>query len=129
MADELRKGSCLCGRITLEVRGAMREVVGCHCTQCRKQTGSYYMATNAPDEALTVHGEENLTWYRASESARRGFCSHCGSALFWKHDDHPFTSVMAGCFEAPTGLKLTRHIFVADKGDYYDLNDGLPQSE
>lgn len=87
------------------------------------------MATNAPDDSLTITGEEHLTWYKASDDARRGFCSHCGSALFWKHDDHPFTSIMAGCLDAPTGLKLTKHIFVGDKGDYYDLNDGLPQSE
>ena len=128
MTDELRKGSCLCGKVRLEVRGPMREMVACHCSQCRKQTGSYYMATNAPDDALTVHGGEHLTWYHASPEARRGFCRHCGSALFWKHEEDPFTSIMAGCFDNPTGLKLTKHIFVDDKGDYYEITDGLPQS-
>ena len=87
------------------------------------------MATNAPDDALVIHGEEHVKWYHASDDARRGFCGECGSALFWKHRDDPFTSVMAGCFEAPTGLKLAKHIFVADKGDYYDIADGLPQSD
>lgn len=125
---EKRAGSCLCGKITIEVSGPMREVVACHCGQCRKQTGSFYMATNAPDEALSITGGEYLKWYQSSENAKRGFCSNCGSALFWKHKDDPFTSIMAGCFEPPTGLKLSRHIFVSDKGDYYDIDDGLPQS-
>ena len=40
--SQLRKGSCLCGKITLEVTGPMRDVLACHCSQCRKQTGSYY---------------------------------------------------------------------------------------
>ena len=87
------------------------------------------MATNAPDDALSVQGVEHLKWYHSSEKAKRGFCSNCGSALFWKHEDDPFTSVMSGCFDPPTGLKLAKHIFVGDKGDYYDITDGLPQSE
>jgi len=124
---EFRKGSCLCGKIAIEVTGPMRDVVACHCGQCRKQSGSYYMATNASDDALTVHGKEHLKWYHSSDGAKRGFCSECGSALFWKHQDDPFTSIMAGCLDAPTGLKLTRHIFVADKGDYYDIAGDVPQ--
>lgn len=128
MTVELKTGACLCGRIRLEIRGNMREVVACHCGQCRRQTGSYYMATNVPDDALVVTGEEHLKWYNASVEAKRGFCSECGSALFWKHQDDPFTSILAGCLDAPTGLKLTRHIYTADKGDFYEIADDLPQS-
>jgi len=125
--SEIRTGSCLCGRVKFTVKGAMRDVVGCHCHQCRKQSGHFYATTSANDEDLEVHGIEALKWYQSSEKARRGFCSECGSALFWKYDGEAATSILAGGIDAPTGLKLTSHIFVADKGDYYEVGDGLPQ--
>ncbi|APH72018.1 GFA family protein [Aquibium oceanicum] len=125
---EEHRGACLCGAVRFTTRGALRGVVYCHCSQCRKQSGHYYAATDVADESLTVEGADSITWYRASDIAQRGFCKHCGSALFWKQDRSGKTSVMAGAFEAPTGLKAEAHIFVADKGDYYSIDDGLPQS-
>ena len=122
-------GSCLCGKVSFQIEGELREVLACHCNQCRKQSGHYFAATNAKDEAITLNGEEHVKWYRASDTAKRGFCSNCGSVLFWKHDDHPYTSVLAGSFDKPTSLKLGKHIFVSDKGDYYDIGDDVPQFE
>ncbi len=126
MAD-IHKGSCLCGAVRFAAAGELRGVVYCHCSQCRKQSGHYYAATNVADDALTVEGGEKITWYEASPYARRGFCSICGSALFWKHNTADEIAVMAGAFEQPSALKEEAHIFVADKGDYYDITDGLPQ--
>ena len=123
------KGSCLCGAVRFTASGPLRGVLYCHCSQCRKQTGHYYAATNVADDKLTVEGQEKITWYRASPFAKRGFCSVCGSALFWKHNEAAEISVMAGAFEQPSGLKAEAHIFVVDKGDYYDIDDGLPQFE
>ena len=123
------KGSCLCGAVRFAVSGPLRGVIYCHCSQCRKQSGHYYAATNAADADLTVEGAEKITWYRASPYAKRGFCSICGSALFWKHNTSDEISVMAGAFEQPSGLKAEAHIFVVDKGDYYDITDDLPQFE
>src|SRR6185312_8707468 len=107
--------------------GALRGVVYCHCTQCRKQSGHFFAATNVSDADLEISGSENITWYRSSKVARRGFCRLCGSILFWKHDELDTTSVMAGAFDTPSGLVGESHIFVADKGDYYAIDDGLPQ--
>jgi hypothetical protein len=123
------KGSCLCGAVRFAASGALRGVVYCHCSQCRKQTGHYYAATNVADGDLAIEGAEKITWHRASPYARRGFCSVCGSALFWKHNTSDEISVMAGAFEQPSGLKAEAHIFVVDKGDYYAITDGLPQFE
>ena len=120
------EGGCLCGRVRLAARG-LREVVYCHCGQCRRQTGHFYAATDALDADLRVTGTEEITWYAASDEAKRGFCRHCGSALFWKANGSERTSILAGCLDAPTGLAARSHIFVADKGDYYALDDGLPQ--
>ncbi|GLR50365.1 GFA family protein [Shinella yambaruensis] len=125
--SEEHTGHCLCGAVRFRTRGPLREVIACHCSQCRRQTGHFYAATNVPDHALTVEGGENVTWYRASDMAGRGFCRTCGSALFWKGDGTNYTSIMAGTFDLPTGLAIGKHIFCADKGDYYEIEDGLPQ--
>ena len=123
----VHSGSCLCGKVRYEVDGPLRPVVACHCSQCRKQSGHFYAATNAPDQAIKIFGQSNLTWYESSSDARRGFCSVCGSALFWKKESDDFTSILAGSLDAPTGLKIAKHIYCADKGDYYEITDGLPQ--
>ena len=123
-----KTGSCLCGKVQLHVAKYNRDVVACHCKQCRKQTGHMVAAFNVLDADLTINGEDNLKWYAASDEAKRGFCKHCGSVLIWKSNDADNTSIMAGCMDSPTDLKLAGHIFVADKGDYYELDDGLPQS-
>lgn len=121
------EGGCLCGAVRYVAVGTLRPVVYCHCTQCRRQSGHFYAATDVDDAGLSVSGDENITWYRASDMASRGFCATCGSVLFWKGDGSSRTSVMAGGLDGPTGLKAAAHIFVADKGDYYTLEDGLPQ--
>lgn len=122
-----RHGGCHCGALKFEVVGPLRDVIFCHCTQCRKQTGNYVGATRVDGDRITIEGAENLTWYAASDEAKRGFCSICGSALFWKSVGSDGISIMAGAFDNPTGLKAQSHIFVADKGDYYAICDGLPQ--
>lgn len=121
------RGSCLCGAVRFRTTGTLRGVVFCHCSQCRKQTGLYYAATDVLDAELTVEGSDNLTWYAASDFAKRGFCRFCGSALFWKRNGADKTSILAGAFEQPSGLAAESHIFVVDKGDYYTIGDGLPQ--
>ena len=125
--SEEHTGHCLCGAVHFRTSGRLREVIACHCSQCRRQTGHFYAATNVQDNGLSVEGGENVTWYRASETASRGFCRTCGSALFWKGDGSDYTSIMAGTFDQPTGLKIGVHIFCADKGDYYEIDDGVPQ--
>jgi hypothetical protein len=122
-------GQCLCGKVRFRTRGHLRGVVYCHCTQCRRQTGHHYAATNVAAAQLDIEGVDALTWYRASEFACRGFCATCGSALFWKRDGADDVSVMAGAFDRPSALRAAKHIFVADKGDYYDITDDLPRFE
>lgn len=117
-----REGSCLCGSITFKTSGPLREPVGCHCQQCRKQSGHHYVATDTADSDLVIADPSgSLNWYDASDFAKRGFCRNCGSALFWKSNGSDSTSILLGAFDGDTGLKVERHIFVADKGDYYDI--------
>jgi hypothetical protein len=66
-------------------------------------------------------------WYRSSASAERGFCNRCGGNLFWRTLDGDTLSIAAGSLDTPTGLKTAEHIFVADKSDYYELDDTVPK--
>lgn len=123
------RASCLCGAIRIDVAGDLGPPDACHCTQCRKQSGHYWSSTDVPRRAVTIQGEDNITWFQSSEKARRGFCKTCGSALFWDAIGRDKIAIGMGAFEKPTDIKLHKHIFVADKGDYYEIADGLPQHE
>ena len=120
----MKTGSCLCGAVKYEVDGPLRDVVACHCVQCRKQTGTYLSATAANDGDLTIVEDRGLKWYRSSGTASRGFCGECGSVLFWKGDGRDYTSITAGSVDGPTNLKLAGHIFCDSAGDYYEIAGG-----
>jgi len=122
------KGACLCGAVTFEVAGDLPPPDACHCSQCRKQSGHFWASTDVAKAAVTIHGADNVTWFQSSEKVRRGFCATCGSFLFWDPVHHGTIAIAMGAFDAPTGTRLAKHIFVADKGDYYDIADGLPQN-
>ncbi len=117
------KGSCLCGRVTYEITGPLRPVIACHCVQCRKTSGHFVAATQATKKDLHIRGEDNLTWFQSSDSARRGFCAACGSQLFWEPSGQEVVSIMAGTLDGPTSLQISHHIHNDTKGDYYQLPD------
>lgn len=125
-------GKCLCGAVAFEAEAMSEKIDACHCAECRRWSGHFWASINADISSLKIlSGEGNLKWHRSSEIVRRGFCGECGSALFWHPDRHEKYShllgIGAGSLDAPTGGELSLHIFVAEKGDYYQLNDGLPQ--
>ena len=122
----MNTGTCLCGGVAFTVTGELSPPSVCHCTQCRKQSGHVWSSTHIPRDRFALMREDTLAWYQSSDKAARGFCATCGSFLFWTHQDEDAISIAMGAFDSPTGAKLSRHIFVADKGDYYDIDDGLP---
>ncbi len=122
------KGACLCGAVAFEVAGRLSPGIACHCSQCRRQSGHYWASISAPREAVALRGEDRLRWHHASPGIRRGFCGDCGSFLFWEPVGEGRIAIALGAFEAPTGTRLAKHIFTADKGDYYEIADGLPQT-
>lgn len=123
------EGRCLCGAVRLRVNGPMAAPNACHCTACRKQSGHFGASVDMPRKALSVTGMAHVVWYQSSEKVRRGFCGICGSTLFWDPVFHDWTAVAMGAFDTPTQTQLALHIYVADKGDYYDIADGLPQNQ
>lgn len=124
----MHTGSCLCGAVRFEIEGDLHPPDACHCTQCRKQSGHFWASTDVARAALRITGEERLAWFQSSEKVRRGFCATCGSALLWAPIGKDKIAVAMGALDRPTGARLAKHIFVADKGDYYDIADGLPQN-
>ena len=119
----MKTGSCLCGAVKYEAEN-LRNVVACHCRQCRKTTGTYMSATAATDADLKMIETRGLKWYRSSATAKRGFCGECGSVLFWKGDGKDYTAIAAGSIDGKTELKLEGHIFCDDAGDYYEICGG-----
>jgi hypothetical protein len=126
-------GRCLCGAVQYEVRGPLRDVLLCHCVECRRWSGHVFAATAARREHLVLLEDRGLRWVASpgSESdARRGFCGECGSSLFWDAPARDTISIAAGSLDEPTGLRLLGHVYVSQAGDYYDLlEDGLPRNE
>lgn len=126
--DETHAGGCLCGGVRYRIRGELRGVIACHCAQCRRTSGHYAAMTSAPSANITTVSD-SLVWYRSSDTAERGFCSRCGGNVFWKQAGRDAVSITAGTLDTPTRLKLEKHIFVADKSDYYTIDDDAPQAQ
>jgi len=120
-------GGCYCGKVRYRTTPVSNEVTECHCSQCRKQSGHRYAAVDARGGDVQIEGAENITWFRASNQAERGFCARCGSHLFWRSLSNDDMGILAASIDEPSGVHLARHIFVEDKGDYYEITDGLPQ--
>jgi hypothetical protein len=118
------KASCLCGGVKFAVAGRLRDVVACHCVQYRKQTGNYMSATGCADEALTLTSTDGLAWYESTPGYTRGFCSTCGSTLFWKANGSDRIAIAAGVFDAALDVPLKGHIYCDFAGDYYEIAGG-----
>ena len=123
-----RTGGCLCGGVRYAVMGPLRPVVMCHCSQCRRMTGHFMAATAARRADFRLLARKGLRWYASSDEARRGFCARCGSTLFWQGSGRDYVSIAAGTLDDSSGLEVACHIFVADKGGYYQIEAGVPQS-
>ena len=128
----MHKCSCLCGAVTLEVEASLEPAEACHCTKCRKWSGHLGVTVEVPRSAVSIQGAENIKWFHSSEKVRRGFCATCGAPLFFDpidKDKHDWIAISMGAFDTPTETKMGLHIFVAEKGDYYEITDDLPQNE
>ncbi|MCY3675111.1 MAG: GFA family protein [Paracoccaceae bacterium] len=120
-------GGCLCGGVRYRITGPSRPIIYCHCSQCRRTSGHFVAATAVKTEELIFETNEGLAWFDSSEFASRGFCTRCGSSLFWKSKNRETISIMAGTLDQSYGLKAADHIYVSDKADYYELTDDLPK--
>jgi hypothetical protein len=111
--------------VRYETDAQLRDVVICHCVECRRWHGDACGYTAVPREALRVVSDASLRWIDSPESnshARRGFCGECGSSLFWDAPGRGTISIAAGTLDEPTGIKTVGQIYTASAGDYYELD-------
>ncbi len=127
LKPKMLNGSCNCKGVTFTITDGDQSVSACHCTQCRKQSGHHWASGYTATSNFEISGD--VRWFESSGTAKRGFCPTCGCFLFWKANTEDGMSFALGAIDEPTGLKLQKHIFVADKGDYYEIADGVPQRE
>ena len=102
----------------------MGAVWACHCRQCHKTSGHFSASFDA-DPATITWGARDSRDHVSPAGGIRSFCPHCGSGLTSHKGD--VCSIEAGVIANPTGGHLAGHVFVAEKGDYCALSDGLPQ--
>jgi hypothetical protein len=133
VTDPVARGGCLCGAVRFSVTGPLRDVLICHCVECRRWHGGPAACTACAREQLVFDEQRGLRWIASPAShagARRGFCGDCGSSLFWDAPDRNYVAIAAGSLDGDTGLRVAGHWNTSQKGDWYDLpDDGLPRHE
>ena len=124
----MHTGGCFCGAVRYQVTGPLTPVTYCHCSKCRRWHGHAGAYTAADRDAFRLLEARGLKWHAVSATVNRGFCGECGSSLLFDDKPDAKISICAGTLDAPTGIHSKAHIYVASKGDYYEIADGLPQS-
>lgn len=121
--SETVSGQCLCGAVRISAPAVASHLEACHCTMCRQWGGGPLIVVHCRDE-MQVHGEEFVTRYRSSEWAERGFCSRCGSHLFYRLVDGRLAAIPAGLVTLPEDWTLATEVYVEEQPAYYRfLND------
>jgi hypothetical protein len=124
------EGSCLCGQITYRLTAKLGDFGYCHCTSCRKSSGSAH-AANAPIDRAAFHllqGQDVLREYESTPGKFRAFCSHCGSPLYAYLMVSPeVIRIRLGSLDTPFMKQPQAHTWVSDKARWEPIADGIPQ--
>lgn len=124
------QGGCLCGAIRFEITGPIRNIIYCHCSQCRKAQGSAF-ATNGIVTTEHFHflsGEDKLTGYESTPGQTKYFCKICGSPIISKTiSKSGQVRVRLGTIESDISERPEAHIFATSKANWEDICGDLPQ--
>ncbi|MEZ5669776.1 MAG: GFA family protein [Alphaproteobacteria bacterium] len=130
MAGDAFHGGCLCGAVRFQARPPSRFVVHCHRAYCRTAHGAAFVTwVGFPDGqfALTA-GSATVRWYRSSAQSQRGFCTQCGTTLFFRSEAAPGeTHVVLAAFDGPVDSQPTAHIFFDQHVPWLEVADTLPK--
>jgi hypothetical protein len=123
-------GSCLCGAVRYTVADAFAYAANCHCSNCRRTTGSAFkpFAGIERDRLRITEGVENLMIF-GEETANNTHCKTCGSLLFSVVREGAFAHVAMGTLLDDPTIRPNEHIFVGCKAPWFDITDDLPQYE
>ncbi len=126
----MHKGSCLCGSIQYSVNGELSEFGYCHCTSCRKASGSAHGANAGIErEGLLIDDPKGyIKEFESSRGKRRAFCSNCGSPLYAYLTATPgVVRIRLGTLDTPLNKTARAHTFVSDKAAWDLIQGKLPQ--
>ena len=136
VAEFKLSGGCQCGAVRYSVHAPARSLVHCHCGMCRKVHGAVFVSfSEVPADKFTIEkGESNLANYDSSPGNHRRFCKTCGGHVVTTDDDLPdIVHLSTGTLDDgahpghPDGTES--HIFVGSKVPWYEIHDGLLQTE
>lgn len=127
----MHTGSCLCGTVRYEIRGEFGAGFYCHCTRCRKASGTAFAsnAVVAADDFVITSGAETLKTFVADTGLHRSFCGNCGAPIISRREGVPQVRVRLGALDTPLGAGQgpKAHIYVASKADWWEIRDDFPQ--
>ena len=123
-------GGCLCGGVRYEVRGRFLRANHCHCSRCRRHTGTAHSTQGRVrrEDFRLVQGAELVRSYVPGGGATKAFCSVCGSSLFggsWPEGDE--VTIRLGSVDGDPGIRPQFHTFVGSKAGWWEITDDLPQ--
>ncbi len=124
------EGRCFCGLFRFSVTGSFGDVRYCHCSQCRRKSGTAFTANaNIAREQWRLDGPQDLiTEFEHKSGLFNAFCSRCGSPLYARSDGEPDDiRVRLGGFDGPLDTTITGHVWTASKADWYLIDDALPR--
>ena len=121
-------GSCLCGAVRYRVEDQFRYSLICHCSQCRRATGSAFkpFAGIEREKLELVAGQEMVLRYGDGKTYDL-HCGRCGSLLYSDIGTSPYVHVTLGTLVDSPGIRPTAHIFVGSKAPWHEIHDNLPQ--
>lgn len=123
------QGGCLCNAVRFEIHGRIRNIIYCHCSQCRKAQGSAF-ATNGivtSDTFRITSGEDKLTGYEASPGQTRYFCRVCGSPIMSRRQSLPDqVRIRLGTLESDIQERPQAHIFFSSRANWENMCGDLP---
>ncbi|WP_286234255.1 GFA family protein [Thalassotalea sediminis] len=126
------KGSCLCGEVQITINGSIEDIIHCHCSLCRKNSGTAY-ATNgfvARKDFSIVAGEDALSQFSFKPQRIRHFCKYCGSPVYSENlDDIDRLRLRLGIVDSAIKEKPISHNFVTSKANWEDMDARLPRYE
>jgi hypothetical protein len=125
----MEKGSCLCGAVKYEIDGRISPIWLCHCSKCRRSTGSAFHASAVcgPEAFRWISGEDGIKEYEDTPGYRVRFCGRCGSPVPSYLEEHGLVFVHVGGLEGDPGREIAHHIFVGSKAPWYTIQDGKPE--
>lgn len=124
-------GSCLCGAVVIQVPDEFEYMGNCHCSECRKFTGSDYSSVGgiSSSKYQLVQGQGALATYQKSEETELTFCQYCGSSLFSRKLKTGKHNIRLGILDSVPTHKPNFHIFVGSKAPWLEIGDDLTQFE